>query len=31
VALLFDAVLVALGRVIMPWSRLATQPARARA
>jgi len=29
VALLFDAVLVALGRVIMPWSRLATQPARA--
>jgi len=29
VALLFDAVLVALGRVIMPWSRLATQPAQA--
>jgi osmoprotectant transport system permease protein len=29
VALLFDAILVALGRVIMPWSRLATQPAQA--
>ena len=29
VALLFDAVLVALGRVIMPWARLATQPAQA--
>ena len=29
VALLFDAALVALGRVVMPWARLATQPAQA--
>jgi len=29
VALLFDAVLVALGRAIMPWSHLAKQPEQA--
>jgi len=29
VALLFDALLVVLGRVILPWSHVARQPAQA--